>query len=298
MRWTWLTVLALACGSGTIGDSEGTDSTDMTDVTDDTDVQPEPSVFTESGDASASTDTGSLAIDGRCTLNWTRYRPDGEPGEVLVILVHGFSRSQAQMAGWATHMATWGAEVVTPDMCFLRAFSTDHPANGAHVAALAEEMSDGRPVVLAGYSAGGLAAVLGASQTDNVGVLLLDPVDNNDLGANAMGSIPSPVGGLFADASRCNADSNGIAMAGLASDSRLWRLDGANHCHFESPTDRVCQTLCGQVEAGDAPMTETIQGLAAAFVSWRGGLDASGEEWWTEGTEANGSLPATLSALP
>lgn len=291
----WLAVVGCG-GSVTIGES---DPTDDTETTDETDVEPDPPAnYEESGESTANTDAGSSNVGDRCTLEWTRYRPDGEPGEVLVILVHGFARDQSKMAGWATHLASWGAEVVTPDMCFLGAFNTDHEANGRHVAKLAFELADGRPVILAGHSAGGLAATLGAAETDAAGVLLLDPVDNDDLGLNAIGKVSATVGGLYGESNACNGNNNGIAMAVKAPDDRLFRVETADHCHFESPTDRACTGFCRRGQADDDAIDATIAGMAASFVMWKGGLDDDGETWWTAGSQAQQALPATLLPLP
>lgn len=301
-----LTLFALFCAcspGGQIDDSDdptdATDSTDSTDATDDTDVDPGPPPdFGNRGPARAQTGPGSLKIDEGCTLQWTEYQPDGERGEALVILVHGFARGQGNMAGWASHWASWGAEVITPDMCRLGTFNTDHPTNGRHVAALVKELADGRPTIVAGHSAGGLAAVLGASESNVDGVLLLDPVDNDDLGVKAAGGIAAPIGALYGEASACNAQGNGTEMAEGKGDSARWRVDTSDHCHFESPTDGLCTGFCRRGQPNNDAIDEALRRLSTSFIVWRSGLDERGEDWWTPGTESHDEVEGQISPIP
>lgn len=287
-----LPVLALLACTPTVEDpqSGGTDEP----------VETEPLAdLREPGPARAVTDTGSTDVRDDCTLRWTRYAPDGDEGAVLVVLAHGFARNQAQMVGWAEHLASWGAEVVTPDLCFSGPLNTDHPANGRSLADLATELAGDRPVVLAGHSAGGLAATLGAGELgDRVsGVLLLDPVDNSDLGRDAAGSVSAPIGALFGEPGACNADGNGTAMLDGAVDASLLQLEGADHCHFEDPTDRLCTALCRRGQADDDAIRTTLLALTAGFALWRGGVDARAEALWIPGSEPFEALPATVGRL-
>jgi dienelactone hydrolase len=290
-----LTLLALLIGCG----PKIPEDTD-TDVDTDTEPDPEPVIapdYAAAGPAEAATDTGSFAAGEGCTLNYTRFRPDGARGEVLVLLVHGFARTQAQMAGWGAHWASWGAEVVTPQMCRLGLTNTDHPANGRHLAALADHLADGRPVILAGYSAGGLAAVLAAPAVGPVGVLGLDAVDNNDLGVAAAAGIAAPVAGLFAEPAQCNASGNGVAMIGAAADSTAIKVLEADHCSYESPTDRLCTTLCRRGDRDDEAIELAIRALSTSFVAWRGGLLPEAQQWWTPGDPKYDGLSGRIERL-
>lgn len=287
-------VLLAGCGPRI---EEETDSDPETD----TEPEPEPVIapdYTAAGSATSSTDTGAFAAGDGCTLEYTRYRPNGERGEVLVLLVHGFARSQAQMAGWAAHWSSWGAEVVTPQMCRLGFGNTDHPANGRHLAALANQLADGRPVILAGYSAGGLAAVLGASTAQPVAVLGLDPVDADGLGAAAAPSLGVPVAGLFGEPSRCNAENNGVAMMKAAPGAKAIGVTAADHCSFESPTDRICTTICrGGGTRDDAAIERAIRALSTSWIAWHGGLLPEAEQWWTPGDPKYDGLGETIEPL-
>lgn len=280
-------LLALAACSPVIDEDTDTDGIVDTD-TDDAPVDAPD--YTAPGPTSALTDTGSFAAGGGCTLEYTRYRPDGEQSDVLVLLVHGFARSQSQMAGWASHWASWGAEVVTPNMCALRPFNTDHPANGRHLAALAEQLADGRTVILAGHSAGALAAVLAAEDVQPAALLALDPVDADGLGAAAAAGITAPIAGLFGVPMDCNADRNGVAMLSPAPDATLYQIFDAGHCDFESPTDRICTSLCRAPEADRDAIERAVRALTASFIAWRGGLQPEAAQYWTPGERAHDDL--------
>ena len=235
------------------------------------------------GPEPAISDEGSLNVGDGCTLEYTRYRPDGESGEALVILTHGFARGPGRMQGWASHWASWGAEVVTPQMCFLRFVNTDHEANGRHLVQLADQLADGRPVIFAGHSAGGLAATLAAAEVEGSALLALDPVDSDQLGETAAEDLTGPVAALFAEPSDCNADSNGESMLAAVGDKRWWRIRDADHCDFESPTNRGCTFLCRDGEADRQAIQRAILGLTTGYIHWQGGLDERGEAWWTQG---------------
>lgn len=233
---------------------------------------PGPVDFEAGGPATVTATDGSLEVEG-CTLFYTAFVPTGGEGAPLVVLGHGFARNQARMAGLAEHVASFGVRVVTPQYCFLSASNVDHEANGRHAEALSEALAAGAPVVQAGYSAGGLAAVLaGASDPRTVAVLALDWVDSEGLGAAAPLDVPTL--GLFAEPSECNAEGNG---APLFDGGERWgaRLVGATHCDFEDPTDAFCTAICGDATAA-APVVRT---MAAAFVGWQVGGLPSGEAW-------------------
>lgn len=286
-------LVALAC-SPTVEEGEATDADTDTSVDTDVDTEPEPGPdLRVRGDDRAVTDSGSSTTRD-CTLRWTRYSPNGQPGEALVILSHGFARGPDQMTGWAEHLASWGAEVVTPELCFASFINVDHEANGRTLADLATELGDDRPVILAGHSAGGLASTLAADELgDSVaGVLLLDPVDSDGLGAATSPS--APFGALFAAPSRCNADGNGTDM--LPSGADAFDLAGATHCTFEDPTDGVCTAVCGGAGEDPPGLRRTVLGLTTGFVHWRGALDPRGQDWWTPGSDKFDGLDVGVTA--
>lgn len=235
-------------------------------------VPPEPTDFMAYGPTQVTTVVGTLDTED-CTLAYTLYEPQGAEGAPLVVLGHGFARGQATMAGIADHIASFGLRVVTPQFCFLSVTTVDHPKNGRDAAALAASLADGGPVALAGYSAGGLAAVLGAAQSpETVAVLGLDPVDNEGQGAAV--TVDVPMLALFGAPSACNAESNGVAMVDGAASWGV-RVVGASHCDFEDPTNALCTGLCGETTG----VLDAVKAIAAGFAAWQLGVDDSGERW-------------------
>lgn len=217
---------------------------------------------------------GTITTEG-CQLAYTLFSPAGATSAPLVILGHGFSRGQAQMAGIARHIASFGSRVATPQFCHSSAFDTDHPQNGRDAAALGQALAAGSDVLYAGQSAGGLAAVLAASLDANaVAILGLDLVDADGLAASTAANMAMPVFAMVGEPAQCNSNNNGVAVVQGA---QQWaaRVTGATHCDFEDPTNGLCTAFCG----GDGGGLPTIRTLAAAFVSWQFGLDASGEAW-------------------
>jgi len=173
----------------------------------------------------------------------------------LVVVAHGFSRSRENFEGWGKRLAGAGYFVAIPDL----PASTDHKQNGHAIEELIELLAAKPPerirstrietdrVAVVGHSAGGLAALLAAS--DNRRIVLwvgLDPVDSGDIGAKAADdrSFTSVV--LLAESSRCNQREN---ISGLKKHLRgpwvLAKVDGAGHCDPENPTSNGCTILCG-----------------------------------------------------
>ena len=125
------------------------------------------------------------------------YTPQGVPTPPTVILGHGFLRGGDKMYGWAEHFASWGVEVLAPTLCHYNVFTgVDHEMNGQNMVELAT-LHGTTSVIYAGQSAGGLAAIIAASQDNNtIGIVGLDATDTEGapgvpdlLGQNYAGSI-------------------------------------------------------------------------------------------------------------
>jgi hypothetical protein len=239
--------------------------------------------FTLAGPLGVSTSDGTVPMAGCGTTDemaYTLYSPTGEPDALLVVLGHGFNRRRQNMAEMAERMASYGVRVVTFDYCHLSITDTDHPQNGADQVALAATLAEGAPVIHAGYSAGGLAALLATANATGVALLLLDAVDSDGLGASAAAGIAVPVFGVEGEPSSCNNQSNGgTSPAKLAPGGWATLAIGATHCDFEGPTDWLCTGLCGGQGAGG--QRDLIRTLATAFVAWQSGADATGQDWVT-----------------
>ncbi len=238
--------------------------------------------------------------EGR-SLPYTRYRARGAPQKALIILGHGFSRSQANMRGAARHYAGWGLDVVTLDFAYSRPWNADHTRNGRDMAALARTLANG-PVIYAGYSAGGLSAVVAASRDARARAILgLDLVDSGSTAARLASQMNVPVCGILGESQSCNSGGNGLAVFLAAPAGRAVRVREAGHCHFEHPTDWLCSTFCGSPlkKYSEAEVRRRILGLATAFLLWQTGLRPDGRAWWTPGMDPFDSMvtAGTIAAL-
>jgi dienelactone hydrolase len=252
----------------------------------DTDTQPDQAVdYRDDGDQGVSTSSGSYGVSASCTMSVEVFRPASPVGP-RVILSHGFSRASSNVAGWAESMASWGLEVVTPGLCHAWVLDSDHQANGEELVALNAALGGG-PVIYAGHSAGGLASVLAAAQdSDAVAVLLMDPVDYDDLGSRAAPRIDVPVLGLLGEASSCNSSSNGQAMVQGATDAVALHVTEADHCDFEDPTDWLCTAVCtGSNDMfSDEQISDAVRGLLVSGAVWAAGIDDGAKaHWWLRG---------------
>lgn len=172
-----------------------------------------------------------------------------ETARGAVVLAHGFTRSRATMTGHAERLARDGFIVAVPDLPYFW-HSGD---NAAALRDLVRILVDGTHapaaprVVLAGFSAGGLAALLAADAPGVVGFIGLDPFDRpSGIGRDAAKKLERPAYLLRAPASRCNAYAVAEpwrdALPRLVSDRVV---EGATHCDFEWPTEWMCRAACG-----------------------------------------------------
>ncbi len=277
----FLFAYALACTSAAPPDGETdtaqTSDTSDTGSTDDTgDTGQSALDYSQAGPfaVSATSETASAS----CEMELERFTPVDVANPPLVILSHGFARDRKYMVEMGEHFASWGFDVAVPTLCKLKLTSTDHPQNGQDLVTLADTLG-GSPIYV-GYSAGGLASVLAAQQDPSaVGFVGLDPVDSEDLGLAAAGTTPQRA--LFAEAGSCNASNNGVAwfQAGEA-----LRVNEANHCDFEGPTDALCTVVCASgSESPDPLRREVVWALSAAAVLGLSGDAAALEQGWTPG---------------
>jgi pimeloyl-ACP methyl ester carboxylesterase len=209
--------------------------------------------------------TGYLRSETGCTLNFRLYPASGPVSEDLVVLAHGFLRRKERMDHLAEALSAAGISTATLDFCNARPWDGGHVRNGRDMVVLARHLG-ARRVVYAGFSAGGLAAVLAAAEdTRAAGVLALDLVDQDGLGVRAAGRLDKPLVGLMGDPSACNARGNGMAVLAAGPRTRVERFPGAGHCDFESPTDWLCERICGARKTGvDAPGEKIVNAAVAA----------------------------------
>ena len=201
--------------------------------------------------ALASERTESVTLDGRQTL--VDLHGPGRPVSIGVIFVHGFMRDRTTFAEHARAVAAEGVMAVAPDM----PYHTDSRRNAQALADLIGQLRDGRlgppieRVVLVGFSAGGLSALLAADTPGVVGYVGLDPFDRpSGVGLDAARKLDKPARLLRAPSGACNAFAISSPWAGA-----LKRLEvehtiaKATHCDFEAPTDALCELVCGRADA-------------------------------------------------
>ena len=203
------------------------------------------------------------------------YRPSSGSPRAVVILAHGFTRSRSNLAELSRDLAGSGFAVVVPDLPYL----VDHTGNGRVLAKLAGVIESGddaelelgsRRLIFAGFSAGGLAALLGAATHPTaLGWIGLDPVDRADRGVVAAPRMAAPAYVFRAPAAACNAYSNSeriVERLRAVVENRV--IPGASHCDFEGPTDGFCELVCGRADparqaAIRAAVVEAAKALAA-----------------------------------
>lgn len=202
-----------------------------------------------------------------CTVAFEHYVPEAGPAGGLAVLAHGFMRDLESMRDWAKLWASHGVQTVVVSFCNSGWFDGHHDRNAADLLAIAGRLAAaGDPVLYAGFSAGGLSALLAAAQdTRAVAYLGLDPVDSGGL-ATSIDRLAVPGLYLFGEDSRCNAESNMLRVMPAGPRIAL-RIPYAAHCSFEHPSDEACRRLCGYVdEPGGSTVRQTIRGLATGWV--------------------------------
>ena len=212
--------------------------------------------------------TGEARSVGGCRYDYRLYLPRAaRAAPVTVVLGHGFLRDQDTLVGHARALVAAGYRTLTLDFCNMRPWNGHHRRNARDMRALSARLDEGagdgsrRPVLYAGFSAGALAAVLAASEDPAaIGVLTLDLVDQGDLALRALERLPVPLAGLQGAPSACNAQGSGQRVFDTRPEARLETLDGASHCEFEAPTDRLCELACGDEDdaASDARLRERV----------------------------------------
>ena len=217
----------------------------------------------DSGPFGVDTLTRTETVAG-ASLTFDLYVPKGLSAPAPIIAVgHGFQRTKANMAEWGDELARRGFVAAVPT--FPGALP-DHPLNGKILSGLLAWMEteaqkagsplagkvDGTRRAVAGFSAGGLAAILAAAGDSSIDVVVgLDPVDNNSQGLNVAASIQAPVIFVRAEPHQCNENGNAAAMfAKLTAPRMSLKVTDATHCDGEAPSGALCSLFCGaQVRA-------------------------------------------------
>lgn len=251
-------------------------------------VQPAGADYRGEGPVAFASHDGSAISPYGCTLNYTRFAA-AVPTAGSVVLAHGFLRDRESVRGIARHLASWGVDVVSIDLCNASLLTGEHARGADDLRTVARELGLQR-VIYAGFSAGALAALLATGDDPNAsGALLLDLVDKDNLAAKAASRLRVPVHALVAPPSACNADGNGVTALRSVATARVLRVTGTSHCHFEIPLDSACTALCGGTSqpAILARLQGVILGLATAAA-----VD-DGAPWWRPDGDVLSQLLAT-----
>jgi pimeloyl-ACP methyl ester carboxylesterase len=189
--------------------------------------------------------SGQLASEFGCELDYEYYAPSDDKALATVILAHGFMRDLDTVRGWTQHWSSQNIATVIVSFCNSNLINGHHQRNAKDLIALRNHLKL-KKVVYAGFSAGGLAAYLAALQDEEtIGYLGLDSVDSGDLAINQDQPLKVPALFLLASPSACNAKNNMLDTI-VRHDYPQSMIEGATHCHFESPYDKRCGWLCGR----------------------------------------------------
>lgn len=191
----------------------------------------------------------TLTLSGR-PVRVDLYAPAAGGDRDAIILVHGFMRTRASLAGHAAALAEAGYLALASDLPYAVS-ARDNGEALADLVALLRAGALGPPaerVVLAGFSAGALAALFAAVDTpDLAGYIALDPIDfpeHEGLSAARRLSVPAVL--LHGPPGVCNvfrvAAPWAAAMPALQGEQLI---GNASHCDFEAPSDGLCTHLCG-----------------------------------------------------
>ena len=204
-------------------------------------------------------------------MGYSVYAPNNTLDAPTVILGHGFARGPETMTGWADHLASWGVQVLLPTLCHYNVLAgVDHEMNGQNMFELAQHYNTSE-VVYVGHSAGGLAAIIAASLDENaLGILGLDTTDTEGapgvpdfIGQQYAENVTGTGFYVYGEPSSCNSNNNGLTLFEMMGESYVVKIDEADHCDFENPTDFMCEINCENTQA--AVSDEEIKSLIMAF---------------------------------
>jgi dienelactone hydrolase len=219
------------------------------------------------GDRAVTTSTGALRSVDRCQVAFEVVEPHAGFGAATVVIAHGFLRDLSTMRGWAEHFASHGVRSVVVSFCASTPFAGRHDRNALDLRAVADAVAGSGPVLYAGFSAGGLSALLAAADDERaVAYLGLDAVDGR--GDRVTRTFSGPALFLAAEPSSCNAQGSMLDVATRLERADLIRIPYATHCHFEEPYAPLCERLCGRVEPAEAAtaIRAAIRALATEWV--------------------------------
>jgi dienelactone hydrolase len=237
-------------------------------------------------------DAGRVDAAGASIPTVVYYPTDGGGPYPVVGVIHGSSRTGANMRVMAETLASYGFIAVTPNMpCNI--IECNHDENAAQLSALLDwavaqggttgsvlaGLVDGERRGLIGHSFGALASHLAAGRDDRIdAVVLLDPNDDVGVGAAAAGSVLVPSLQLLAQVpGACNSMWNeAVITPAMAAPKLQLTLAGSAHCDPEDPSDSICPTVCGN---GDRATTPFFRRYAVTWMACLLAADESVAAW-------------------
>lgn len=191
----------------------------------------------------------------RGLIQYSLHTPD-TPARQHVILAHGFLRSPQTMGHLAKAFAASGIETVCIKLKRSTPWNGNHAGNARDMIALRHSLG-WKNVTYAGFSAGGLSALIAASEDVACKQLLLfDPVDQDSLGKDAATKIRIPTLAMLGQSGPGNAHRNASAMLAAIDGCRIVEIPNASHCDFEARPSLLCHRLTGSKP--DAARTATV----------------------------------------
>lgn len=226
----------------------------------------ELSAYTEAGPFAVELSTGSY--NGvTCATHFEVFLPEGGGAGWLIVVAHGFKRSLATMRDWGRMWASHGMPTAVLSQCNSSLLAGRLAENAQDMVGVVSQLGAGQ-VIYAGFSAGGLSALLAAdADVRAVGYLGLDPVDSGDLAVGEIQEFRLPGLVLLAESSVCNAGGNIEPVLSNMTQTTVRRVEGSTHCHFENPYDQRCELACGRVEP-EAAALERRQLIMLAATTW------------------------------
>jgi len=252
---------------------------------------------------------GTIVSVRGCDVGYRVYRPAAHDARSApaVVVAHGFLRNGDYMRGWAEAIAARGLVAVTIDLCASSSPQGRHADDASDLVALRRELGID-DVVYAGVSAGGLAALIAASQDASAtrAVLLLDPTNAGGQARRAASRVDVPVAALVSRPQPCNAWRNIDGALRTLDDATIVAMPHASHCDFEWPTDRLCRIACLSPDADPPAVAQArIRTAALSFLDavasgddralarWKASLDEL-----LESNEGAKHVRSTASAPP
>jgi pimeloyl-ACP methyl ester carboxylesterase len=180
----------------------------------------------------------------RGEIGYTLHSPD-TAAKQRVILAPGFLRNADTMEHLAKALVADGIETACISLKRSTPLNGNHAENARDMIALRKALG-WKNATYAGFSAGGLSALLAASQDPAcVKLVLLDPVDHKNIGFEAASQASVPTLAMLGKPGPGNANRNAAAMLAAIPHCHLVEVPDASHCDFEAQPSVLCHFFTG-----------------------------------------------------